>query len=176
MDRGYHAAAVDARRSLLTPLAGLAALAVLAAGCTRDAQGDAPPESPTVAEPTASGEGDLPTRDPGGTEFLRGAFTYRFDAVLAELTWDGGEGELVVRNRSGREIGEPSLVAITQDQREVAATVRDARPIADGEKLTFAIAFPDELTYERMGLIKLLFGDQDWGVFSPVPASPAPEG
>ena len=157
------------RRPILVFL--VAALAFAGAACTSD--DGAEPDGDAGNEPAAT-ESPLPTRDTGRVEFERGAFRYQFQNVTATLAWDGGDGELTVENRSGKELGPPGLYAITDAQEEVPAQVTDGASIPTGGSVTFAISFPDDLEYERMGMIVLLFGDQNWGAFAPVPVGGQP--
>ena len=155
----YHAASVSLRRATSVLLI---ALAVAAAACT----GGDDPEPSGDPQPTPS---ELPTRDTGRVEFERGAFIYQFQNVTAELRWDGGEGELTVDNRSGKELGAPGLYAVTDSQQEIDAEVLEGAPIPTGSSTSFTVRFPDDLGYDEMGLLVLLFGDQNWGAFAPVP-------
>ena len=145
-------------------------LSLTGAACTGD---DEPEPSPTAvgssAEPTDGGS-QLPTVDPGAVPFEEGLFRYEFDSVKAELRWQGGEGELTVDNGSDRELGEPGLYAVTSDQREVPGEVTDTAPIPAGDSATFTISFPDDVAFEETGFVVLLFGDENWGAFGPVPA------
>jgi hypothetical protein len=160
---------VQLRRPILVFL--VAALAFAGAACTSD--DGAEPDGDAGNEPEAT-ESPLPTRDTGRVEFERGAFSYQFQNVTATLAWEGGDGELTVENRSGRELGPPGLYAITDGQEEVPAQVADAASIPSGAPMTFTISFPDDLEYERMGMIVLLFGDENWGAFAPVPVEGEP--
>ena len=137
--------------------------------------GDDPSPTPTGpgASPTEDGGSPLPTTDPGAVRFEPGVFRYSFDSVSAELRWQGGEGELTVDNGSDRELGEPGLYAVTSDQREVPAEVDGTAPVAAGASETFSFSFPADVTFEETGLVVLLFGDETWGAFAPVPAEEA---
>ena len=141
-------------------------LAATAAACT----GDDPPPGDGEG-PSSSTTSALPTVDAGDVEFERGAFIYEFDSVTAALSWEGGEGTLSIDNGSDRELGEPGLYAVTNDQAQVTGKVVDTATIPPGESTEFTISFPDALTYERMGIIVLLFGDENWGAFAPVPVA-----
>jgi hypothetical protein len=157
-------------RRLTTPVFVLLVLA--ASACTG---GDDPGPSPRdpgtdPTEPTGSA---LPTEDPGAVRFAPGLFRYTFNSVSAELRWQGGEGELIVDNGSDRELDEPGLYAVTSDQREVPADVAEARPIGVGDSATFTISFPDDVAFEQTGFVVLLFGDENWGAFAPVPEEEA---
>ena len=59
---------------------------------------------------------------------------------------------------------------MTSDQREVPGEVTDTAPIPAGDSATFAISFPDDVGFEETGFVVLLFGDENWGAFGPVPA------
>jgi len=149
----------------------LVALAIAAAACTG---GDDPTPDPSggpgPAEPTGS---PLPTVDQGAVDFEPGVFRYAFNSVTAELRWQGGDGELTVDNGSDRELGDPGLYAVTSDQREVPGEVPDTAPVAAGASATFAISFPSDVAFEQTGFVVLLFGDENWGAFAPVPVGEA---
>ena len=146
----------------------LIVVSLTAAACTG---GDSPSPSPSEsgAAPSDDGGTPLPTRDQGAVEFEPGVFRYAFNSVSAELRWQGGEGELTVDNGSDRELGEPGLYAVTSDQREVPGEVTGTAPVAPGASETFTISFPDDVAFEETGFVVLLFGDENWGAFAPVP-------
>jgi hypothetical protein len=146
-------------------------LALATAACTG---GDDP--TPSASDPgtaTVPGGTPLPTDDPGAVAFEPGLFRYSFDAVSAELRWQGGRGELTVENGSDRELGEPGLYAVTSDQREVPAEVVGTAPVGAGEAATFTFSFPNTVAFEQTGFVVLLFGDENWGAFAPVPVDEA---
>jgi hypothetical protein len=150
-------------------LPSLLVLALASAACTGAGEPDpSPTGAPTTSEPTDT-PSPLPTDDPGAVRFEEGLFRYRFNSVTAELRWDGGDGELTVENRSGRELGPPGLYAVTSDQREVSAEVSGAAPIPTGDSATFSISFPDDVAFDATGFVVLLFGDENWGALGPVP-------
>jgi hypothetical protein len=144
--------------------------ASLAAGCTGDGE-PSPSPGNDGAEPTSPSP--LPTEDPGEVPFEPGLFRYAFSGVEAELRWQGGEGELTVDNGSDRELGEPGLYAVTSDQREVPGDVAKSAAIPAGESATFSISFPDAVAFDETGFVVLLFGDENWGAFAPVPEAEA---
>jgi hypothetical protein len=147
----------------------LLALTVGVAGCT--GTGSTGPSS----GPSTPSESPLPTVDVGNVAFAPGRFAYSYLGVGATLSWSGGAGTLKVHNGSGSELGAPGLDAVTADRPRVKATVTDAAPIAVGTSATFTVAFPPGLSPDDVGMIALLFGDQNWGAFSPVPKqSPGP--
>ncbi len=106
---------------------------------------------------------------------MPGRFAYSYLGVGATLSWSGGEGTLKVHNGSDTQLGAPGLYAVTTDRPQVPGTVTDAAAIPAGGSGTFAVAFPSDLAPDDVGLIALLFGDENWGAFSPVPkGSPSP--
>jgi hypothetical protein len=157
----YHARSVSPRRVFTLALVAFA----VAVGCTGEASPTRSPGGRATTEPSAA----LPTEDPGAVKFQDGVFRYAFNGVSAELRWQGGDGELRVDNGSDRELGEPGLYAVTQDQREVPGDVMDTAPIPAGDTAEFAISFPPDVAYEETGFVVLLFGDENWGAFAPVP-------
>ncbi len=46
-----------------------------------------------------------------------------------------------------------------------------AAPIPDGESATFEVAFPADVDERTIGLVALLFGDANYGLFAPVPVT-----
>lgn len=149
------------------------ALAAVATACTGDAEPGPSAAPPSSTEPTPSAT-PLPTRDPGAVEFAEGLFRYGpYNFVTAELRWRGGDGKLIVDNRSGRELGPPALYAVLMDQREVPADVREAAPIPTGGAVRFDVSFPDSVGYDETGLVVLLFGEENWGAFDQVPVDEA---
>ena len=154
------------------PLVLLVVLATTAAACTGGDDPD-PSLSDGGSEPTEPTGSPLPTEDPGAVAFERGLFRYQFNFVTAELRWDGGDGELTVDNGSDGDLDEPGLYAVTSDQREVPGEVTGTAPVAAGDSATFEISFPDDVAFEQTGFVVLLFGDENWGAFAPVPTSEA---
>jgi hypothetical protein len=143
-----------------------AALSVLAAACTGG--GSTTTSTSGTSEPTAP-----PTVDQGDVAFAPGQFAYQLHGVKAQLTWNGGTGELTVTNGSGGPLDAPALYAVTHEGRRVDATVQGAAPIPDGDGVTLKVTFPDTLKPADMGIIALLFGTENWGAFAPVPAASA---
>jgi hypothetical protein len=140
-----------------------AALSVFAAACTG---GGTTSTGTTTTEPTAP-----PTVDQGDVAFAPGEFVYQLHGVKAELTWNGGSGELTITNNSGGQLGAPALYAVTHEGQRVDATVQGAAPMSDGDGATLKVTFPSTLKPADMGIIALVFGDQNWGAFAPVPAA-----
>jgi hypothetical protein len=139
----------------------LAALSLAAAGasCTGETT-----TTTTDASPTGS---PLPTVDVP-VDFVPGEFVYVNNDVKVSLSWEGGTGEMTIENASGHELGTPGLYAVTREQTEVPAEIPDAAPIPDGQSVTLEVSFPDSLDAADAGLIAILFGEENWGAFSPV--------
>jgi hypothetical protein len=144
------------------------ALALGLVGCT-----GGPADTSTT--PSTPPESPLPTVDVGPVAFVPGKFAYSYLGVEATLAWSGGNGTLDVHNGSGSELGPPGLYAVTADQPQVPGTVTDPAAIPVGASATFPVSFPSDLSPDAVGMIALLFGDDNWGAFSPVPKrSPSP--
>jgi hypothetical protein len=109
----------------------------------------------------------LPTVDQP-VDFVPGEWTYENNGVTVAFSWDSGE--LTVENGSGQELGEPGLYAVTQTQQRVDADVADATAIDDGGSVTLTVAFPGDLQLEDVGMVAIVFGEQNWGALSPVVA------
>jgi hypothetical protein len=136
------------------------ALAPSAVGCTGDA-------TPTVVATDGTSPTVLPTVDQP-VDFVPGEWTYENNGVTVAFSWD--TGGLTVENGSGQELGEPGLYAVTQTQQRVDADVADAAPIDDGASVTLTVAFPGDLQLEDVGMVAIVFGEQNWGALSPVVA------
>jgi hypothetical protein len=127
------------------------------------------------------GGNDEPTRTPASTptspvptgpvHFELGHYRYEFGGVTAELVFDGSGATMDVENASGAELATPALYVIDGSGTRRDGVVADAAPIPDGESATFRVTFPDQVTDESIGLVSLLFGDSNWGLFAPVPAT-----
>jgi hypothetical protein len=132
--------------------------------------------SETSIAPSTPSQSPLPTVDVGQVVFVPGKFAYSYLDVDVTLDWSGGNGTLKVHNGSGSELEEPGLYAVTAERPRVSGTVAGGAPIPAGASATFAVTFPTDLSPDAVGMIALLFGDENWGAFSPVPkdASPAP--
>jgi hypothetical protein len=144
-------------------------LACAIAGCTGS---ESPPASTAPSTPS---ESPLPTVDVGPVAFVPGKFAYSYLDVEATLAWSGGNGTLAVHNGSESELGPPGLYAVTAERPRVPGTVLDAASIPGGASATFDVTFPEDLSPDAVGMIALLFGNENWGAFSPVPKrSPSP--
>jgi len=137
---------------------------VLALGaCTGGGSTSAGPSS---SEPTATAS----TIPSGPISFVEGEYRTEYADVTADLSWNGGTGELHVVNASELGLEAPALHAVTSEPATVDASVEGAAPIAAGEEATFAVAFPETLEPVEAGLIILSFGDESWGAMAPVVA------
>jgi hypothetical protein len=136
----------------------LLVLALMGAACT----GDDPSPSPSDTTDTGS---PLPTEDVP-VDFVPGEWTYENNGVTVAFSWEGGT--LSVENGSGAELGPPGLYVVSQTQERFDAEVAETGPIPDGDAAGFVATFPDGLTLKDVGLVVLLFGDQNWGALSPV--------
>lgn len=146
-------------RTSTRPLAALLLILALAGvACT----GDDPSPSPT--DPIDAGS-PLPTEDVP-VDFVPGEWTYENNGVTVAFSWEGGA--LSVDNGSDAELGPPGLYVVTQTQERVDAEVAATAPVPDGDAVDLVAAFPADLTLDDVGLVVLLFGDQNWGALSPV--------
>jgi hypothetical protein len=137
-------------------------VAALGVACTGDGN-DGPPRTPR-ATPTSP----VPT---GPVHFESGHYRYEFGGVTADLVFDGSDATMDVKNASGAELAPPALYVIDGSGTRRDGVVADAAPIPDGESATFLVTFPDQVTDETIGLVSLLFGDANWGLFAPLPAA-----
>ena len=139
-----------------------ALLTIGAVACTGDA-------TPSTSVPTSATSGSpIPE---GPVSFVPGAFATDVSNVTVALTWDGGTGEMTVENGSTSELGQASVMAITDEPTTVEATLEGPATIAVGETATFEVAFPDSLAPADAGLLLLGFGGDSWGALSPVVAA-----
>ncbi len=133
-----------------------------ASGCTGNGG-----VSPTPA-PTATPMSPVPT---GPVRFEPGHYRYDFGGVTADITFDGSNATMDVKNATGAELAAPAVYVIDGTGAQRDGTVVDSTSIPDGQSATFAVTFPDQVTKESLGLVVLLFGDSNWGDFAPVPAA-----
>lgn len=84
---------------------------------------------------------------------------------------DGSSGTLQVSNGSGAELGPPGMYVVTRTGEQVDGVVQDAAAVLDGEEATFEVTFPDPVTEGTVGLVILLFGDDNYGAMTPVAAN-----
>jgi hypothetical protein len=142
----------------------LAALLLVVALAGTACTGDDPSPSP---DDTSSSASPLPTVDVP-VDFVPGEWTYENNGVTVAFSWEGGA--LSVENGSGAELGAPGLYVVTQTQERVDGEVAGAAPIPDGDSGDLVATFPGDLTLADVGLVVLMFGDQNWGALSPVVA------
>ena len=137
----------------------IAVLALAAAACTSG--------SGTTSTTTESSASPLPTTNVQAS-IVPGEWTYpQFRGISASFTWKDGPPSLTVKNTSGAQIDAPGVYVVTQDQQEVHGTLPGAAPLADGEKQSYEVSFPGDLTVSDVGLIVLLIGNANWGALSP---------
>jgi hypothetical protein len=137
---------------------------VLALGAACTGGGNDEPTHTPASTPTSP----VPT---GPVHFEPGHYRYEFGGVTAELVFDGSGATMDVENASGAELATPALYVIDGSGTRRDGVVADAAPIPDGESATFQVTFPDQVTDESIGLVSLLFGESNWGLFAPVPAT-----
>jgi hypothetical protein len=144
----------------------LLALLALASACTGG-------DDPATAGPasTAPGGEGVVSEDAGDTAFLPGRFTYRFNSITAQASFEGSTATMSVRNGTGSRLGAPSLTVVGIDDRRYDGAVEGAAPIADGEQVTLQFTFPAAVTPQTIGLAVLSFGDENVGAMAPVPAA-----
>ncbi len=138
-------------------------VAVFAAACT----GGGSSSSLTVT-PSATPTSPVPT---GPVRFEPGHYRYDFGGVTADISFDGNGATMDVKNATGAELAPPRVYVIDGTGAHRDGTVVDSTSIPDGQSATFTVTFPDQVTKESIGLVILLFGDSNWGAFSPVPAA-----
>jgi hypothetical protein len=148
-------------RTLRALIPALLAVSMVGVACTGD-------EVTTSSDPTTS-DTPLPTVDVP-VAFVPGEWEYDNNGVAVTYSWD--TGALTVDNRSGAELGAPGLYVVTQTQQRVDAEVAQTAPIPDGASADLMASFPPDISLEDVGLVALLFGDQNWGAMSPVIAEP----
>jgi hypothetical protein len=137
-------------RAVIVPLA----LLLLAVACERGETDPSP--SPTAADPTETSTIEAPP----------GSYRYEGLGVAAVLAFDGPAGTLEVRNDTEVELGEPHLYVFTADEgAKIDLTTRDPGPVPPGADLTFGVTYD---TGSPIGMVFLMFGDDDFGAFVPV--------
>ena len=134
-------------------------LAIALGACTGD---DGDTTAPSGPSPTS----DVPT--PAQT--FTGApgtavFEYANEGLLVTLELDGSEGTLEVDNGSANDLDAPGVyVKDAVDGHEIGGEVLASAPVAAGERATFDVTL-DGITVDDIGLLVLLFGEDDYGAF-----------
>ncbi|MGH2629500.1 MAG: hypothetical protein ACRDHI_02925 [Actinomycetota bacterium] len=151
----------------MTPLRHICVLLVLgtllAAACTPDG-GDG------SSEPTPAAPGDgVVSEDTGATAFIPGRFTYGFNSIAAQATFEGNVATLNVRNATGSELGAPALYVLGADDRRYDGVADGAAPIPDGQQVSLEFTFPDAVDPQTIGLAVLMLGDDNVGAMAPAP-------
>lgn len=137
----------------------LVLLAIALGACTGEDDGSAAPTGPS---PTS----DVPT--PAQT--FTGApgtavYEYANEGLLVTLELDGSDGTLEVDNGSASDLGAPGVyVKDAVDGHEIDGEVLASTSVAAGERATFDVTL-EGITVEDIGLLVLLFGDDDYGAF-----------
>jgi len=124
----------------------------------------------TTTSPGSSSSSTGSPAPSGPVTFVPGSYVIDFDEVRSVLSWDGGTGQLKVKNGSTSDLGPPSITAVTDASRTVEATITDAAPVPSGSKATFTVSFPDSLDADHVGLLELSYGGDSWGAMAPLPA------
>lgn len=139
-------------------------VSLVVVSCTGPEGADDAPGSGSSTGPTVISE------ETGDSRFIPGRFTYRFDSITANATFDGSLATLNVRNDSGAELGPPSIYVIAADGRRYDAPPGQVAPIADASEATLEFVFPEAVSPRTIGLTVLSFGDLNVGAMAPVPA------
>jgi len=150
---------VSRRRLLVAPLL---AVVLWTAACT----GDEIPEPPS---PSATGATGQPTGPQGPVEFVPGEYVFDFAGVKAALSFDGSSASLSITNRTGSELGAPTISAVLRDGERSPAEVLEAAPLADEEQVELTVRFADGVTQGTVGAVELGFGDDVWSWMAPKP-------
>ncbi|MGH9248204.1 MAG: hypothetical protein ACRD0W_01600 [Acidimicrobiales bacterium] len=161
MVRSSVAVATTAALLVFGGLAGVQAL-------ERFARPSIPAGNPSVGTPAPT-ESTIVTSAPPGAVVYASSDTFGGDRRLdVVLTLERRTGTLRVSNSTGEEIDPPGLYVVRVDDRErVEATIRGARPIADGATETFDVELPPGMAQEDIKLVGLLFGADEFGELSP---------
>jgi len=135
----------------------LAILLASTAGC-----GSGAPE----ARPTGSPAATRPAPDAAPAQ--PGAYDQQVGRVRASLRFEGATAELTIANRTGGEVGAPSIEWLEADSgRSRTATVAGAAPIRAGEQASFSVDLGEGFRRDRAGLVILHLGSIAWGAFTP---------
>ncbi|MEX0754216.1 MAG: hypothetical protein WD206_04395 [Actinomycetota bacterium] len=137
----------------------LAAVVALVAGCTDEAE-PTPNDSPSSTAPETPG--------PEGSVALKGKYLYQNAGLRVTADFDGNVGTLLIINKTGRDVPEPSLyIRAADDGARVQGTVEAASGIEDDKRKEFAFEFPPTVNPNTIGLLFLVMGEDDYGAFVP---------
>lgn len=150
---------MSARRLLV---ASLLAVVLGTTACTGDDTPE-PPPNPTATGPTG------PTEPVGAVEFVPGEYVFDFAGVKAALSFDGNSASLSITNRTGGELGAPTIAAILRDGKRSPAEVEGAAALSDGEQVELTVRFDEGVTQGTVGAVELGFGDDVWSWMAPKP-------
>jgi hypothetical protein len=140
-------------------LVALLCVAIALGACTG---GDGGPTGSTG--PSTTSEAPTPAQSFTGAP---GTATYEYanEGLLVTVDLDGSDGTLEVENDSEHDLDPPGLyVEDAVDGREIDGEVVDSAPVAAGESATFDVRL-DDITVDDIGLLVLLFGDDNYGAF-----------
>ena len=150
------------RRSVAFLVAFLA-VAALAAGCTDEAVSD--PDGASTSPPATPSDDEPPGP-------IVGKYLYQNAGLRVTADFDGNAGSLLIINKTGRDVPEPSLyVRDATDGHRVEGTVDAATGIDDGKRKEFDFEFPPAVNPDTIGLLFLVLGDDDYGAFIPPAAA-----
>jgi hypothetical protein len=139
----------------------LALIGLLAGACSDDGS-----EGPSPATPPNS-----PSAEPSGVTSVppgSGVYVYENAGLTATVDLDDTTGTIEIVNDTGRELAKPDLYVLdARDGHEILGRVLEARPIPNGERASFEVAFPPELDVKNIGLLILLIGTDNYGAFVP---------
>jgi hypothetical protein len=144
--------------------ASVVALALGAVACTRS--GATPPPSPSPSGATGTTTGPR-----GPVEFVPGEYVFDFAGVKAALSFDGNSASLSVTNRTGAELGPPTISVWTREGKRSEAVVEDAAPLADGEQVELTVRFEEGIDRDTVGAVELGFGGEVWSWMAPRPVA-----
>jgi len=140
-------------------LVALLCLAIALGGCTGGDGGSTGSTGPTTTTvvPTPA---QTFTGAPGTA-----TYEYANEGLLVTVHLDGSDGTLEVENDSEHDLGPPGLyVEDAVDGHEIDGEVVNSAAVAAGETATFDVRL-DGITVDDIGLLVLLFGDDNYGAF-----------
>lgn len=135
-------------------LIGVVLMAVLAvSACTKADESD----------PSPSAEGSTSTESP---DVAKGTYGWGAYGVTATLKPGAEAWTLEIENDSGKKVDAPGIYALASDDgHQIDATVKGAKPLADGGSATLDVTWPADFDQKNVGMVMLLIGDDLYGGF-----------
>lgn len=112
-------------------------------------------------------DGGTSTSTPPQVVAPKGTYRYAAYGVRADMVPDDGDTwSLKVTNSTDHDLDAPSVYALdAADGHRINAKISESKPLDKGKSQDLTVTWDEEFIPEDIGLLILMFGDDNWGNF-----------